>query len=502
MPRPPTRPNPTTPRTPFAPAGKAVTTRPSGLLLLGLSLGYFMVLLDTTVVTVALPAIGEDLSGSLSGLQWVSNGYTLTFAALLLSAGALSDRFGGRRVFLIGLWLFALFSGLSAAAGSLGVLIALRALLGLSGALLLPTSLAVIAHSYTEPAGRARAMGAWAAISGSALAAGPLVGGVLTDTLGWRAIFLLNVPVALIGIALTRRHAPASTPKPSKGVDLPGQSSAVVALAALTWALVESRPEGWASAQVLGAAAVFVVAAATFLLAERRPETADRAPMLPLSLFRDRTLSAGMFAGLLVNFGLSGVLFALSLFFQEAHGYSAFTAGLAFLPLTLPTAFSPLFTGRLVGRIGARRPAVAGFLMMGTGVLVQAASTADSPLSFCTMCAGLLLLGFGVSFTIPPLMTAVVGSVAKEQAGIASGALNSARQTGAVVGVAVLGTVIGGGSSVTAGTRIALMVAGVVLLAGAGVVALYLDRPRARSRKVRSEYPGSDVDDISSNDAA
>ncbi|MFI7141983.1 MFS transporter [Streptomyces massasporeus] len=461
---------------PGAPPGTSATAS-KGLLLLGLSLGHFMVMLDTTVVTVALPAIGEDLSGSLAGLQWVSNGYTLTFAALLLTAGALSDRYGGRKVFLTGLWLFAVFSGLSAVATSMGALIALRALLGVAGALLLPTSLAIIAHAYTDPAARARAMGGWAAISGTALAAGPLVGGVLTDTLGWQSIFLLNIPVGLVSIAITVKYAPVSAPKPAKGLDLPGQISAVLALAGLTYALIESQPKGWGSPEVLGGFAVLAVAGALFVLVERRKETATHAPMLPLEMFRNRTLSAGLFAGLLVNFGLSGVLFVLSLFFQEALGYSAFTAGLAFLPLTLPTAFNPIFTGRLVARIGARKPAIAGFLMMGVGVLIQSASTADSAVSLVAMCVGLLVLGFGVSFSIPPLMTAIVGSVAKEQAGIASGALNSARQTGAVLGVAVLGAVMGGASSANDGTRVALVVAGLVLLAGAGVVAAYIGRP-------------------------
>lgn len=454
-----------------------VVSRRRGPLLLGLSLGYFMVMLDTTVVTVALPAIGRDLSGSLSSLQWVSNGYTLTFAAFLLSAGALCDRYGGRRVFLIGLGLFGLLSGGSAVVGSMGALIVLRALLGVAGALLLPTSLAIIARAYTEPAARARAMGAWAAISGSALAAGPLVGGVLTDTLGWQAIFLLNVPVALVSIALTAKHAPTSTPGPSKGLDLPGQVAAVLALAGLTYGLVESGPEGWGSPQVLAGLGVFVVASWLLVVAERRPETAHHAPMLPPGMFRNRTLSAGLLAGALVNFGLSGVLFVLSLFYQEAHGYSAFATGLAFLPLTLPTAFNPIFTGRLVGKIGARRPAIAGFLMMGVGVLIQSAFTSDSLASLVLMGAGLLVLGFGVSFAIPPLMTVVVGSVVKEQSGIAAGALNSARQTGAVLGVAVLGTLSGSAASVGDGTRLALIVAGSMLLVGASLVAGFIGRP-------------------------
>jgi MFS transporter, DHA2 family, methylenomycin A resistance protein len=446
---------------------------PKGLLLLGISLGYFMIMMDTTVVTVALPAIGAHLSGSLSALQWVSNGYTLTFAALLLSAGVLSDRLGGRRVFLTGLWAFSALSGISALSRNLGELIALRALLGVAGALMLPASLAIIAHAYTEPAARARAMGAWAAISGCALAAGPLLGGLLTTTLGWQSVFLINVPVGLIGIVLATRNAPSATSSSANGLDLPGQTCSIAALAGITYALIEGGSMGWSSAPVLAAVAVFVVGTVLFVLVERHAKT----PMLPPAIFRIPTVSAGVFAGMLVNFGLSGVLFVLSLFFQETHHWSALTAGLAFLPLTVPTAFNPMFTGRLVGRIGARKPAIAGFLMMGTGVLLQALCTGGSAEALAGLFAGLLILGFGVSFAIPPLMTAVVGSVAKEQSGIASGALNSARQMGAVLGVAILGAFLSSASSVGAGTRVALFTAAVVLLAGAGVVAAYVGRP-------------------------
>lgn len=493
-------------------AGPAPGRSGGGLLLLGLSLGYFMVLLDTTVVTVALPAIGADLSGSLSALQWVSNGYTLTFAALLLTAGALCDRYDGRKVFLTGLWLFAVLSGISAAAHSMAALITLRALLGAAGALLLPASLAILARNHTEPAARARAMGIWAAISGSALAAGPLVGGLLTDTLGWQAVFLLNVPVAAVALALTtrhapngspgtrhapsgspgKRHAPNGSPGSGRGLDLPGQLAAVAALSGLTYGLIESGPEGWGAPPVVGGLAVFVAASVLFVWTERRTERAGRAPMLPLGMFRDRTLSAGLFAGMLVNFGLSGVLFVLSLLFQEDHGYSAFTAGLAFLPLTLPTAFNPVLTGRLVARTGARGPALGGFLMMGTGVLVQSLFTSGSTVAVVMTCTGLLILGFGVSFAIPSLMTAVVGAVPKEQSGIASGAMNSARQTGAVLGVAVLGAVSGSGATVAEGTRWALVVAGAALLAGAAVVAGYVGRGRREERTAgpRKRGPG------------
>lgn len=459
------------------PAGSVRTGGGStGLLLVGLSLGYFMVMLDTTVVTVALPAIGRNLSGGLTSLQWVSNGYTLTFAALLLTAGALSDRIGGRRVFLSGLWAFAVISGVSAAANSMGLLIALRALLGVAGAMLLPTSLAVIANVFTESGARARALGAWASISGAALAAGPVVGGLLTDTLGWRSIFLINVPVALTAIVIVTRHAPETPRRTGRGIDLTGQIAAIVALSGLTYGLIQSGGAGWGAPDVIAAFAVFAVAGVIFLVAERRPVTTRHEPMLPLGLFGNRTFSAGLFAGLLVNFGLSGVLFVLSLSFQQARGYSALAAGVAFLPLTLPTAFNPVFTGRLVARIGPRIPVLTGFVTMGVATLIQALFTGDSTASVVATTVGLLLLGFGISLAIPSLVTAVVGSVPREQSGIGSGALNSVRQTGAVLGVAVLGAVLGSSSSVAAGTQAALVVAGVLLLLGAVVAGMFIGR--------------------------
>ncbi|MEV4144624.1 MFS transporter [Amycolatopsis sp. NPDC049691] len=399
-------------------------------LLTGLSLGYFLVMLDTTIVTVALPS----MSPSLAEQQWISNGYTLTFAAFLLTAGAWSDRFGARRVFCTGLLSFAALSLLSAVSPSPAALIALRALLGVAGALLVPSSLSLIAAAYLVPAARAKAMGVWAAVSGTGLVAGPLLGGLLTQAFGWRAIFLVNVPVAVLALALSR-SAPATPPKPGR-VDWAGQVSAVVALSTLTYALVES---------VFWLLPVSLVAAAVFVAAQRRPDA-----MLPVSL-----LSRNLLAGAIVNFALSGVLFVLSVYFQQSRGYSPSTTGLAFLPLTIPTAFNPIFTGRLVARIGSRFPAVSGLLLMSSGALLQAFFPGLPVVA-------LAMLGFGVSLAIPSLLTAVVGSAPRELAGIAGGALNASRQTGAVLGVAVLGALLSATSTTTA-----LAAAGVLLLGGA-----------------------------------
>ena len=447
------------------------TGTPSRTLLIGLSLGYFMVLLDLTIVAVALPAIGRGLHTGLSGLQWVSSGYTLTFACLLLTAGWLADRVGGRRVFLCGLAAFGVLSGVSAAATSLSFLVVLRLALGAAGALLLPSSLAVITRACTDPAQRARAIGSWAAITGVALAAGPVAGGILTGTVGWRAIFLVNVPLALISLIITARLAP-ETPRRQRGrLDLTGQVSAIVALAALVYALIEGPNDGWGTGWILGAFALAVISAAVFVFAETRE---GDAAMLPPRMFRSGGFSAALMAGLLANFGLSGLLFVLSLFFQEARGYSVIITGLVFLPLTVPTAINPVFTGRLVGRIGPRRPATIGFILMGLGALIQAPLTGNSGLALAATVIGLLVFGTGVSFALPALVAGVASTVPSELAGIGVGALNSARQVGAVLGVAVLGVIVNLASSTADGTRLALIVSAVTLLAGAVIAAVGL----------------------------
>ncbi|HET6705860.1 MFS transporter [Amycolatopsis sp.] len=410
-------------------------------ILTGLSLGYFLVMLDTTIVTVALPA----LSPSLPAQQWISNGYTLTFAAFLLTAGAWSDRFGARRVFSLGLIAFATLSGLSALSFSAPLLIVLRALLGVAGALLVPSSLSLIAAAYPVPSARAKAMGTWAAVSGTGLVAGPVLGGLLTEAFGWRAIFVVNVPVAAIAWALSR-SAPAVPARPGR-IDVVGQLSAVVVLSALTYALIE---KSW------GALPISAVAAAVFVRSQRHP-----AAMLPARLFHNRVFPLGLLAGAIVNFGLSGVLFVLSLYFQETRGYPPSATGLAFLPLTIPTAFNPILTGRLVARVGPRAPAVSGFLLMSLGVSIQACTT--SPV---LSVAALAVLGVGVSLAIPSLLTAVVAAAPPELTGVAGGALNAARQTGAALGVTVLGVLSSGTS-----TPFALATAALVLLAGAAMIA-------------------------------
>ncbi|OXM53101.1 MFS transporter [Amycolatopsis alba] len=449
-------------------------------LLLGISLGYFMVLLDTTVVVVALPAIADQFKASVDSLQWISNGYTLAFAALLLTAGALSDRLGAKRLFLASSAAFALISALSIFAQNTGTLVTLRVLLGIVGAGLLPTSMALFVNGYPDPARRAKAMGVWAAITGVALAAGPLVGGLLTDTLGWQAIFAINIPVAVLSIALTRKYAPPTAPNRARSLDLPGQFTAVAALALLTYGLIASGTSGFGDPVVYGSLAAAVLSGVAFVLIEKRRQARGDDAMLPMSLFKAPVFSAGLFAGLLVNFGLSGAMFVLSLFFQTVNKASAIETGLLFLPLTLPTAFNGAYAGRLVAKIGPRVPATLGFVLMGAGTAVQVPFMHASAPIVVTM-AGLLLLGFGISFAMPSLITAVIGSVPKERAGIGGGALNAFRQTGAVLGVAILGAMIGSSADAAENYGPAMAIAAALLFIGALVVAGYVGRKTAKS---------------------
>lgn len=465
----------------------AQTASAERLTLVGLSLGYFMVLMDTTVATIALPAIGRSLGASAGALEWVNDGYTVAFAALLLGAGVLADRLGGRRVFLAGSLMFVAVSALTAVVGSMGELIACRIALGVAGATLVPTSLALIAQTFPDPVARARAVGAWAAISGAALAAGPVIGGILTQTAGWRAIFLVNIPVGLVSVAIVRVRITRSVPSGTTHWDLSGQLTAALTLGALTYALVQGPSHGWASGGVLAALAVGVLAAAGFVAIEARAAHAGQPTMVPVELFAIRRFNAGLAGGLLVNVGLSGLLFVLSLAFQEAAHNTAIVAGLRFLPMTIPTAFNPLLTSRIVARIGPRLPVTIGFTCMAAGsAVVAVAGTADHPGTLAASSVGLLLIGTGVSFAIPSLVVTVVGAVPAASAGAGSGLLNAIRQVGATIGVAVLGGILATGHTIANGAHTALLTAAALLAASALLMLLAL-APSRRPAPIPSD---------------
>lgn len=428
------------------------------LLLAAVCLGYFMAVLDSTVVNVALPDMARSLHTGIAGMQWVVDGYALVFASLLLMAGTLGDRWGNKEMFAAGLALFTLTSALCGLAPNLGTLIAFRALQGVGAAVQVPASLALLRHHYHDARERALAIGVWATATGVAVAAGPVVGGILTHALGWRSVFLVNVPVGILGIFLTMRYVPA-VPRVAHGdLDLVAQALAITALAALTFALIQGGVWGWTSAPVLVAAVVAGLAAAYWYSSERRAKH----PMLPVELFRDATFSAANAVGWILSFGFYGELFLMSLFFQQVQHRSALATGLALLPQTAVVSIGNFLSGYLTARHGPRPQMVAGLAIAGLGFGLLALVRAGTPL---LMIVGpMVAVGFGAGFNMPAMTAAVIEHTPKERAGIGSAVLNAARQVGGVVGIALLGALIGG--HFVAGMHQGMVVCGVLFLSG------------------------------------
>jgi DHA2 family methylenomycin A resistance protein-like MFS transporter len=429
--------------------------------LLATSLGFGVVQLDVSVVNVAIKPIGADLGGSVSSLQWVVNAYTVAFAALILSAGALSDRIGARRVFIAGFVLFTAASAGCGLAPSLAVLITARAVQGIGAAVLVPCSLTLLNHAYPDVEGRARAVGLWAAGASVALSAGPLVGGVLTASLGWRAIFFINGPIGLLGIALTVRYAADTSQSRERGIDPPGQTAAVVALVALATAMVEGGQLGFTDALVLSGFAVAIIAGAVFVAIEARRAR----PMLPLGLFGSRTFATASAIGLVVNVAFYGLIFVFSLYFQTTRHYSALVTGLAFAPTTAAVLAANLLAGRIAKAVGIPRAITGAALLMTAslaGLLIISSTTA-----YPAIVAQLVVLGFGLGLVVPVMTSALLGSVDASRSGVAAGTLNTARQTGSVIGVALFGSLAA--TSLVGGLRLGLIIS---VGLGASVAAL------------------------------
>jgi len=429
----------------------------SGWALLATSLGFSVVQLDVSVVNVAIKPIGADLGGGVSGLQWVVGAYTLAFAALILSAGALGDRIGAKRMFIGGFTLFTLASAACGLAPSLGVLIAARAVQGIGAAVLVPCSLSLLNHAYPDPAGRARAVGLWAAGASVALAGGPLLGGVLTASLGWRSIFFINAPIGLAGILLTARFATETTRSADRGIDGPGQLTAVVALAALAAAMIEAGHHGFADPLVLAGFGLAAVALAGFVVIEAH----RRRPMLPLSLFRAREFSVSSAIGVVINVAFYGLIFVLSLYFQDTRHYSALVTGLAFAPATVAVGAANLSAGRLAGRFGPRLTLTGSAVLLAAGLGGMLVIGPDT--GFAAIVVQFMAVGSGLGVIVPVVTAALLGSVDRRHSGVASGTLNTARQAGSVIGVGLFGSLAAG--HLVSGLRLALVIsAGLALL--------------------------------------
>ena len=444
------------------------TTRDSAIALLSVCLGFFIIQLDVTIVNVALPAIQREIGGSLAGLQWVIDAYTLALASIMLTAGSTADRIGAKKVFVLGLTAFAVGSVACAAAPSLGVLIAARAVQGLGASALLPCSLALLVHQFPDPRARAGALGVWGGMGSLGVALGPVFGGALVATAGWRSIFLVNVPICALTVFLLLRNVTESPLNPQRRPDLPGLLLGVLSLAGLTAGFITAGQRGWLSPVPAALFAVGLIAGWLFVRAERRRTS----PMLPLGLFRSRSLSGATGVGVIFNLVLYGSLLCLSLFLQQARHQSVLATGLLLLPMSLVVGIGSLTSGRLTARFGPRPPMIAGLALAAAGTALLATAGTSTPLALIV--AGSLLIGL-ISLAMPAMTAAVVGAAGPEHAGVASGVLNAARQSGGALGVAVLGSLLGRGQALSLHVPLLVATAG-YLIAVALVCVVIRDR--------------------------
>lgn len=406
-------------------------------------LGAFMLLVDVTIVTVALPDMAADMQTGFAGLQWVMDVYALALAALLLGAGSLADRIGRRRVYLGGLGLFAAASLACGLADGPGALIAFRAVQGIGGAAMFATTMALLSSAY-QGRDRGVAFGVWGAVSGAAAAAGPIVGGLLTEQFGWRWIFFVNLPVCALAVYVTLKAVTESRDPHTEGashrLDLPGMAAFTTGAAAVTYALIRVGENGWTSVTTLGLFALGAAAFAAFVLVELRSPR----PMLDLSLFRSPAFVGVMAAALLMSGAAFGYLMYISLWLQTAEGMGPVDAGLVLVPLSLASFTVSAATGKLTHGAPARITIGGGLFLVGAGALLQGWML-DAGDGWPALVAGLVVTGVGVGLMAPALAAAAMGAVPPARAGMAGGALNTARQLGMALGIAVLGGVFQSG---------------------------------------------------------
>jgi EmrB/QacA subfamily drug resistance transporter len=446
--------------------------------LAAVAFGLFMIMLDNTVVNVALPAIQEDLGADLSELQWIVTGYALSFAALMLIGGKLADAYGRRLLFVIGIVVFtgaSLWCGLS---DSGEMLITARVVQGAGAALMNPATLSIIAATF-PPRERGTAIGIWAGVSAMALAIGPLVGGLITEHISWNWIFFINVPVGAVAIAASFLLIKESKDETHESLDLPGLAASAIGLFALTYGLIEANGYGWTSPRIVGSFVVAVVSLSLFVVIERR----RRAPMLDLTLFRSSTYTGANVAMLLVALAMFGVFFFVSLYMQNVLGYSAVQAGAAFLPMTLVIILVAPIAGKASDRYGSRWLMTIGMVLLGVQLLYFSQLGPDA--DFWYLLPAFLVGGLGMSMTMTPTAAAATRAVPVHKSGVGSAVLNAMRQVGGSVGIALMGAIVaheaGGRQTIEGfmdGFERALFVASIIAFAGS-IVAFALVRQEA-----------------------
>jgi DHA2 family methylenomycin A resistance protein-like MFS transporter len=417
--------------------------------------------LDVTIVNVALPHIASSLSVHVAGLQWVVDAYTLPFAVLMLSAGVLGDRFGSRRAYLFGLAIFAAASLACGLAPNAATLVAARAAQGAGAALLIPSSLALLSHAAgNDHSLRARAVGLWTAAGGVAIAAGPVIGGLLVSRMGWRSIFLVNVPLCAVGALLTIQSVSSSDhTDATHHLDPLGQFLAILALTGLTYSVIEFRPLGFHHPLVIGGGVLAVTAGFAFYLAETRSSE----PMLPFGLFRLTNFSPSVIFGTIMNLTFYGMIFVLSLYLQQARGFSALGTGLAYLPMMTTFIISNVASGVVAARTGPRFPMIVGASVTLVGYAMLSRLGSETP--YLAMLVPFIVLPSGMGFAVPAMTAEVLSSVDRKRSGTASAVLNASRQTGGAIGVAIFGALVGSTpSQIVQGLKIASLTSAVLLL--------------------------------------
>ena len=442
-------------------------------------LGAFMLLVDVSIVNVALPKMTDELHSSFTSLQWVVDMYALVLASLLMVAGSLGDRFGHRRLYIGGLVVFALASLACGIAPNVGVLIAARGVQGVGGAGMFTGTTALLSAAY-QGRDRGTAFGVWGAVNGGAAALGPILGGLLTEQFGWRAIFLVNLPVAAIAVYMSLRVLGDAPHRGQRRIDVPGAVSFTVCAAALTYGLIQSNTDGWGSATVLGFFALAVVAVIVFVVVELRASD----PLLDLKLLRNPSFAGLMLSGMLLMAGAFAHLTYTSIWLQSVLGMSPIKAGLAVSPLALTAFVVAGFGGKHLGKYAPQWPIGIGLALIGVGTLMLTMVGGGS--TWSALIPGLLVAGVGVGMCTPVLTSAAMSAVPHQRAGMAGGALNTFRQLGYALGIAVLGTVFAGTASKQTGTasRDAVAtsldhvytIAGIIALVGAAIVLLFVRR--------------------------
>lgn len=455
-----------------------------------LALVNFMAIINISIVNVALPAMELDLGTNLAGLQWVVNAFAICLSALMLTGGALGDRFGRKRVFLFGVGLFLFGSVLCALATGLPSLIVGRVVQGVGASMLIPGSLSILTQTFTDPAERARRIGVWAAASAVGLAAGPVLGGFLIDAYGWPAIFWAGVPVGIVGFIGTVLVVPESSDPADTALDLPGQVLGISALGTLSFGLIRLGETGWRDVTALMTLAGAAVLLTVFVIVEWHRAS----PMLPVRMFTDRHFAVMNVASAALGFAPYAIYAFLSLFMQQVQHLTATEAGLAFLPMAVATGLVAPLAGRWTGRSGPRPALMVGYTLSTVGVgglfLVQPDSSYAllGPLYVC--------IGLGIGLSMTPTTTAAVTAAPRQRSGIAAATINTTRQTGLAIGVALLGAIVAANSDFTAGLRAAAIVAGLVSLVALVLICFTADPAASRVRSSPGPLPHAVVDPL------